>query len=168
MQENNELLQEKNCLLQKNNNLLEGNNELSQNGGTLQEDINLLQDNNELSQKNKSLDVQKENTPLSSNPLTKCLTEEDVRQVSKVQVEIFSKTKHDCPQPRVLGILFLDISIKNRHDCPPTQGPWEWADALFLEENGSRLVVQDETIFELTVWQISTSTIISRLRADIL
>ena len=50
----------------------------------------------------------------------------------------------------------------------PNQGPWEWADALFLEENGSRLVVQDETIFELTVWQISTSTIISRLRADIL
>ena len=112
MQENNELLQEKNCLLQKNNNLLEGNNELSQNGGTLQEDINLLQDNNELSQKNKSLDVQKENTPLSSNPLTKCLTEEDVRQVSKVQVEnFFSKTRHDCPQARVLGILFLDISL---------------------------------------------------------
>lgn len=43
------------------------------------------------------------------------------------------------------------------------QGPWEWADALFLEESGERLVVQDETIFELTVWQIPSSTIISRL-----
>jgi len=65
-------------------------------------------------------------TSSSSNPL-KCVTEEEVKQVSKVQ------------------------------------GPWEWADALFLEESGERLVVQDETIFELTVWQIPTTTIISRL-----
>ena len=108
MQENNELLQENNCLLQKNNNLLEGNNELSQNGGILQEDNNLLQDNNELSQKNKSLDVQKENTPLSSNPLTKCFTEEDVRQVSKVQVEkYFLKLEIIVPTPGSLESCFL-------------------------------------------------------------
>ena len=44
------------------------------------------------------------------------------------------------------------------------QGPWEWADALFLEESGQRLVVQDETIFELTVWKIPSVTIISRWR----
>ena len=47
------------------------------------------------------------------------------------------------------------------------QGPWEWADALFLEESGERLVVQDETIFELTVWQIPTTTIISRSRRHV-
>ena len=44
------------------------------------------------------------------------------------------------------------------------QGPWEWADALFLEESGQRLVVQDEAIFELTVWKIPSVTIISRWR----
>ena len=105
LQENDELLQEK----KKENNFLQDNNELSQTS-------------NSLLQENKSPDVQEKNTPLSSNPLTKCFTEEDVRQVSKVQVEkyflkleisrnyskvqvenLFLKTRHDCPQPRVLG-----------------------------------------------------------------
>lgn len=43
------------------------------------------------------------------------------------------------------------------------QGPWEWADALFLEESGNRIVVQDEAVFELTVWDVRTVTVISRL-----
>jgi len=44
------------------------------------------------------------------------------------------------------------------------QGPWEWADALFLEENGEKLVVQDETVFELSVWDIKSKNVLSRLK----
>ena len=43
------------------------------------------------------------------------------------------------------------------------QGPWEWADALFLEENGEKIVIQDENLFILTVWQVRTVSQISSL-----
>ena len=83
----------------------------------------------------------------TSNPL-KCVTEEEVKQVSKVQVQNHNFVSRS------------DLFFGH-------QGPWEWADALFLEESGERLVVQDETIFELTVWQIPTTTIISRCRRHV-
>ena len=43
------------------------------------------------------------------------------------------------------------------------QGPWEWADALYLEEDGDKVVVQDEEVFVLTVWHVKTVKQISRL-----
>ena len=43
------------------------------------------------------------------------------------------------------------------------QGPWEWADALFLEENGEKIVIQDENIFLLSVWEVRTVRQISSL-----
>ncbi|XP_023348186.1 F-box/WD repeat-containing protein 11 [Eurytemora carolleeae] len=43
------------------------------------------------------------------------------------------------------------------------QGPWEWADALFLEDHGYLLVVHDETNFSLQVWGIENQEKISRL-----
>ena len=43
------------------------------------------------------------------------------------------------------------------------QGPWEWADALYLEDNGDKIVVQDENIFVLTVWDVKNIRQISRL-----
>ena len=43
------------------------------------------------------------------------------------------------------------------------QGPWEWADALYLEDNGSKLVIQDEDIFVLFVWDVRSIKQVSRL-----
>ena len=43
------------------------------------------------------------------------------------------------------------------------QGPWEWADALYLEDNGEKLVVQDENIFVLFVWDVKNIKQVSRL-----
>jgi len=58
----------------------------------------------------------------------------------------------------------LDLSSKLKHEVQnKVQGPLEWASALYLEESGDKLLVQDENIFELSVWDIRTSQIISRL-----
>ena len=43
------------------------------------------------------------------------------------------------------------------------QGPWEWADALYLEDNGAKLVVQDEDIFVLFVWDVKNIKQLTRL-----
>ena len=43
------------------------------------------------------------------------------------------------------------------------QGPWEWADALYLQDNGDKLVVQDEDIFVLIVWDVKSVRQVSRL-----
>ena len=103
LQENKSLFQENKSFVREkeNNDLLQDNNELSQNDDILQQNRSVLQENNGFLQENKSPDVQEENTPLSSNPRNKCYTEEDVREVRKVQVEkfFFKEKRPDCPQP---------------------------------------------------------------------
>ena len=34
------------------------------------------------------------------------------------------------------------------------QGPWDWAEALWLAQDGELVVVQDEEVFSLTVWAV--------------
>ena len=43
------------------------------------------------------------------------------------------------------------------------QGPWEWADALYLQDNGDKLVVQDEDIFVLHAWDVKNVKQLSSL-----
>ena len=40
--------------------------------------------------------------------------------------------------------------------------PWDWAEALYLSEDGEMMVVQDEKVFVLTVWTVKTLGQVSR------
>ena len=42
------------------------------------------------------------------------------------------------------------------------QGPWEWADALYLEEGGRYLVVHEEETFQIMVWEVKNRAVLSR------
>ena len=68
---------------------------------------------------------------------------------------------YDC------SVAFLSLhQEENSVSCElmeTVQGPWEWADGLYLEENGEKIVIQDENIFLLTVWEVKTLRQISSL-----
>ena len=68
---------------------------------------------------------------------------------------------YDC------SVAFLSLhQAENSVSCQlveTVQGPWDWADALYLEDNGEKIVIQDENIFLLTVWEVKTVRQISSL-----
>ena len=77
----------------------------------------------------------------------------------KLWLDCLVTASYDCT------VCYLKIVEGSEWSCKieqTVQGPWEWADALFLEENGEKLVVQDENVFELSVWDIKATKILSR------
>ena len=58
------------------------------------------------------------------------------------------------------------VKIGEDADCDivdTVQGPWSWADALFIDDQGKNIVVQDEDIFVLTVWDVKQVKELARL-----
>eukprot|EP00092_Neocalanus_flemingeri_P041930 GFUD01045666.1.p1 GENE.GFUD01045666.1~~GFUD01045666.1.p1 ORF type:complete len:420 (-),score=61.86 GFUD01045666.1:156-1415(-) len=79
----------------------------------------------------------------------------------KLWLDRLVTASYDCT------VCYLKVGEGSEWSCEiehSVQGPWEWADALFLEENGEKLVVQDENIFELSVWDVKSKTVLSRLQ----
>lgn len=79
----------------------------------------------------------------------------------RLSLDQLTTASYDC------SVAFLSLQQEEEElTCrlvETVQGPWEWADALFLEENGEKIVIQDENLFILTVWQVRTVSQISSL-----
>ena len=76
----------------------------------------------------------------------------------RVSLDQLVTASYDCT------VAWLSIGADNTCTLVDTvQGPWSWADALHIDDIGQYIVVQDEAVFALTVWDVKQTQELSRL-----